>query len=201
MTSLFNDIAKTCFYPIIDIHKIKNHMTLLKTKSKEEATGAIAAVYQMMEERVKFVPNVVQLHSASPEFFEKFMPLIGHFTDHPTLDPVLVSYIRLLISKFENGTYCVSLQSAVLNNYDVSAEEISNACKDYRQINLDIKRKSLLCFVMDMMFDRLIDTNKRILELVEMGWTEKDIYEAAMLGGLQKGVVQVIKAFDVELDF
>ena len=176
-------------------------MTLIKTTSKKEASGVIAAVYQMMEERVKFIPNVVQLHTASPDLFEKFMPVVGHFSDHPTLDPILVSYIRLLISNIENGTYCVRLQSTLLNNYDICEEDIAIACNDYQQVNLDIKRKNLLCFVMDMMYNKLADTKQKILELIEMGWTEKDIYEAAMLGGMQKGVVQVIKAFDVELDF
>ena len=176
-------------------------MTLLKTVGKEEATGIIAATYKMMEERVKFIPNVVQLHTVSPELFEKFMPVVGHYTDHPTLDPVLVSYIRLLISKLEDGTYCVRLQSAVLNNYGVSAEDIAVACENYHKTNLDVKRRNLICFVIDMMYNELTNKEEKLHDLIEMGWTEKDIYEASMLGGIQKGVVKVIKAFDVKLDF
>lgn len=176
-------------------------MTLLKTISKEEAKGSVAAVYQMMEDRVKFIPNVVKLHSASPEFFEKFMAITGYYTDHPTLDPVLVSYIRLLISNMEGANYCVRLQSAVLNNYQVNKEDITDACTNYGNINLDTKRKLLLCFVMDMMYDKLTNTKENIAELTEAGWTEKDIYEACMLGAVQKGVTKVIKGFEVDFDF
>jgi alkylhydroperoxidase family enzyme len=176
-------------------------MTLLKTIDKEEATGSVAAVYQMMEDRVKFIPNVVKLHSVSPEYFEKFMAITGFYTDHPTLDPVLVSYVRLLISNIEGANYCVRLQSAVLNNYKVEKEDILLACKDYKEINLDTKSKLLVCFVLDMMYDRLSNTRERIDELTAAGWTEKDIYEASMLAAVQKGATKVIKGFEVEFDF
>jgi alkylhydroperoxidase/carboxymuconolactone decarboxylase family protein YurZ len=51
------------------------------------------------------------------------------------------------------------------------------------------------------MFDRLTDTKIRVTKLKEVGWTEKDIYEACMLGAVQKGTTQVIKAFEIENDF
>jgi hypothetical protein len=50
-------------------------MSILKTISKEKATGAVAAVYQMMEERVKFISKVVKMHSVSHDYFEKFMAI------------------------------------------------------------------------------------------------------------------------------
>ena len=176
-------------------------MTLLKIISKEKATGGVAAVYQLMEDRIRFIPNIVKLHSASPDFFEKFMAITGYYTDHPTLDPVLVSYIRLLISNMEGADYCVRLQSAVLNNYQIEKEDIRNACEDYYKINMDAKGRLLLCFVMDMMYDKLSDTEGRMHALSTAGWSEKDIYEASMLAGIQKGVTKVIKGFEVEFDF
>jgi alkylhydroperoxidase family enzyme len=176
-------------------------MSILKITNKDEATGAVAAVYQLMEDRIKFIPNVVKMHSVSSDFFEKFMAVTGFYTDHPTLDPVLVSYIRLLISHHENAEYCIRLQSAVLNNYKVTADDIKIACNDYNLINLDPKRKMLVCFVLDMMFDRLTDAENNVNKLKEVGWTEKDIYEASMLGAVQKGTTKVISAFKVENDF
>lgn len=176
-------------------------MSLLKSIKKEEASGAVTAVYKTMEERVGFVPNVVKMHTASPELFEKFMGLVGHYTDHPTLDPVIVSYVRFLISSMENTTYCMKLQSAVLKNYKVTEEEISTASRDYHNIALDPKRKEMIIFVLDMIYGKPGDTKKRINQLKELGWSEKDIYEMSMLAAIQKGVVQVIKAFDVQPDF
>ena len=176
-------------------------MSLLKMISKEEATGSVAAIYQFMEEKVNFIPNVVKLHSASPEFFEKFMAVTGHFTDHPTLDPVLVSYVRLIISFKEGSAYCYRLQSAVLANYQIEKDDIERACVDYAHIDLDEKRLRMVCFAMDLMYNNLSNTKERITELTLLGWTEKDIYEVSMLGAIQKGVVQVIKAFRVKKDF
>jgi hypothetical protein len=176
-------------------------MSLLKSIKKEEASGAVAAVYQKMQERVGFVPNVVKMHTASPEFFEKFMGLVGYYTDHPSLDPVIVSYVRFLISSMENTTYCLKLQSAVLMNYKVPQEDLSTAGKNYHKVDLEPKRKEMVLFVMDMMYGKLKNTEERIAQLKELGWSEKDIYEMSMLAAIQKGVVQVIKAFEVQPDF
>jgi alkylhydroperoxidase/carboxymuconolactone decarboxylase family protein YurZ len=176
-------------------------MSLLKSISKEEASGAVDAVYKMMEERVGFIPNVVKMHTASPELFEKFMGLVGYYTDHPSLDPVIVSYVRFLISSMESTTYCMKLQSAVLMNYKIPQEDLSAAGKNYHKVNLDPKRKELVIFVLDLMYGKLKNTKERIARLKELGWSEKEIYEMSMLAAIQKGVVQVIKAFEVQPDF
>ena len=176
-------------------------MSLLKSIKKEEASGAVATVYEMMQQRVGFIPNVVKLHTASPDLFEKFMSLVGHYTDHPSLDPVMVSYVRYLISSIENTTYCMKLQTAVLKNYNVTGEELSVAGRDYHEIALDPKRKELVLFVMDMMYGKPGNTQKRIIQLKDLGWAEKDIYEMSMLGAIQKGVVQLIKTFEIQPDF
>jgi len=49
---------------------------------------------------------------------------VGYYTDHPSFDPVMVSYVRFLISSIENTTYCMKLQSAVLVNYKVPQEDL-----------------------------------------------------------------------------
>lgn len=183
------------------INKKFEAMSLLKSIRKEDASGSVAAIYEMMQERVGFVPNVVKMHTASPVFFEKFMGLVGHYTDHPSLDPVMVSYVRFLISSIENTAYCMKLQSAVLKNYNVTEEELSLAAQDYHKISLDPARKALVLFVIDMMYDKTGNVENQIDQLKESGWSEKDIYEMSMLAAIQKGVVQVIKAFRVAPDF
>jgi len=176
-------------------------MALLNYTKRDEATGEMANIYEMLEDRIKFIPNVVQFHSVSPEMFTKFMNLSGHYIDHPTLDPITVAYIRFLISAKEKGEYCVRFQSFVLQKYNVTEDDLIEAHNDYYKINLDTKRKDLVCFVMDEMYDNLFKKIDRINRLKDLGWTEKDIYEASILGAIQKGMVKVINTFEVEFDF
>jgi hypothetical protein len=176
-------------------------MSLISYVKKEEATGPIAEIYEMLEQRIQVIPNVVQFYTASPELFGKFMNLIGHYIDHPTLDTATVAYIRMLISHKEDATYCVLLQSGILRSLEIPDQDLELAREDYTRVNLPEKSRALVCFVLDQMFDKLTDTRARINELKELGWSEKDIFEASVMGAIQKGMVNVIKSFEVELDF
>ena len=83
----------------------------------------------------------------------------------------------------------------------VTQEAIEQAKRDYNLIQLDEKRKLLVCFVLDEMFDKMDNAEQRINELRKLGWADKDIYEASIIGALQKGMVQLLKTFKVEIDF
>lgn len=176
-------------------------MALINYIKREEATGQVAELYKNIEEKMKVVPNVIQFHTASPDMFGKIMSVLNHYSNHQSLNPVVVSYIRLLISNMAGGEYCVRFQSALLHLMGVSERDIKIAKDDYHNMNLDSKNKALVCFILDQMFDKIEHAKDKIDELKSLGWTEKDIYEASVLGALQKGMVQVIKTFKVEIDF
>ncbi|PLX22670.1 MAG: hypothetical protein C0597_02120 [Marinilabiliales bacterium] len=176
-------------------------MSLLNYVKREEATGHIAEIYDMLEERIKVIPNVVQFYTASPELFGKLMGLIGHFIDHPKLEREMVAYTRMLISHKSKAEYCVKLQSGILRSMEISEQDLDVAKEDYTKVRLNDKNRALVCFVLDMMFDKLENAKSRIEELKEHGWTDKDIFEASVMGAIQKGMVNVIKTFEVQPDF
>jgi hypothetical protein len=51
------------------------------------------------------------------------------------------------------------------------------------------------------MTDKQINEKARIENLRKLDWTDKDIYELSFIWGLQKGIVSVIKGFDLKIDF
>lgn len=176
-------------------------MALIDFVKKEEATGKIAEMYQLLEQRMQILPNVIQFNTASPELFEKMMSFWQHYMDHPHFDSQLVAWIRLLISHAEGGTYCVRFQSSILGYLGVQGEELSAALQDYHKLPLEQKRRDLVAFVVDVLLGNHKDTEVQLAHLRSHGWTDQDIYEASVLGALQKGMVQVVKAFQVEIDF
>ena len=176
-------------------------MALINYIKKEEATGKIAEIYSMLEAQLNILPNVIQFHTASPDLFEKLMGFLSHFFDHPTIDHVTIAYIRLLISGIEEGEYCIRFQSSILKYLEVLDEDIELALEDYNEVQLDPKRKELVCFVLDTMYNKLESKSAIIQLLRALGWTDKDIYEASVLAALQKGMVKVVSTFEVEIDF
>lgn len=176
-------------------------MSLIETVQEKEANGFIAQVYSGIKSKMNRVPNVIKFHTASPELFEKVMPVFDYYSGHPNLDPILVAYIRMLLSGIYECNYCIRFQTSVLKFMGISENDIDQAKENYYKVNLDYKRKLLLCFVLDEMQDKIENPKERINELTQFGWTEKDIYEASILGALQRGMVQLIKTFKVDIDF
>ncbi len=105
-------------------------MALINYVKKDEATGAIASIYEKMEQRLNILPNVLQFHTASPGLYPKLISIFDHFIEHERLDVFTIAYTRLLVSHLGGGEYCVRFQSSILKYLGVSEENIEKAKQD-----------------------------------------------------------------------
>lgn len=176
-------------------------MTLLKQINETEANDVVKQVYQGFTQNIGRVPNVVKFHSVSPTIFPYLMGMVNEFSNHPTIDPILVSYLRMLVSHKYAGEYCVKFQSFLIKNRGESHQNITQAIKNPQSIKMDEKRKELLLFALDVVCGHPDNIEDRIQHVKSLGWTDSDIYELCFLGGLQKGMVPLIKGFKVEHDY
>lgn len=176
-------------------------MTLLKQVNENEATDAVKQVYDGFSQILGKVPNVVKFHTASSTIYPYFMGLVNEFADHPRLDPILLTYLRIMVSNKYGGAYCVKFQSFLAKARGESDENISAAINKPETIDLDEKRKTLLLFALDVVDGKHDNIENRIAALKSIGWCEQDIYEICFLGGLQKGMVPLVTGFKVEHDF
>lgn len=176
-------------------------MTLLKQVNENEATDMVKQVYDGFTQVLGRVPNVVKFHTASSTIYPYFMGLVNEFADHPNLDPVLLNYLRIIVSHRYGGEYCVKFQSFLAKSRGESEDNIETAISNPHEINMDDKRKTLLLFALDIVDGNHDDVENRIAALKSIGWTDQDIYEICFLGGLQKGMVPLIMGFKVEHDF
>ncbi len=177
-------------------------MSLISYVKKEEAQGQIAEMYKALEAKLNILPNVVQFHTASPELYPKLIGFLEHFFDHPNLGLTTIAYIRMLVSDREGGQYCVRFQTSILKYLGEKESDIEQTKTNYNNLKLDAKAKQLVLFVLDVIFSSEHEgIEERLNELKELGWSEPDIYEACMIAAFQKGVVPIIKAFQLEMDF
>ena len=176
-------------------------MSLLKTVFENDATGVLKEIYGGFSQKLGKVPNVMKVHSVSPEFFGRLMGVYQYFMGHPTLDPLLVGLLRVIISNKNQGEYCVAFQSQVARLNGASDEDLEQAKKDVHGLKMDEKRKSLLVFAVRLIQREEQDTKKEIEKLKTLGWTEKEIYELCVVGALQKGFIPMVEGFEVEIDY
>lgn len=176
-------------------------ISLLKTVNPDEAQGVVKDVYAGFSEKLGKLPHVIRFHSASPRVYGYLMGLMNEFAGHSTLDPVLQAFLRAIVSRREGGEYCVKFQSFLLQAYGVPPEKIEKALHNPEDAPLADKQKHLLLFALRLIEGQTEATPEEIEKLHDMGWTDEEIYELCFLGGLQKGMVPLIKGFKVAHDF
>ncbi|MCG8700388.1 MAG: hypothetical protein MI922_20200, partial [Bacteroidales bacterium] len=152
-------------------------MTLLKTLPENEATGVAKVVYDGFKQQFGKIPNIIKFHTASTYTFETFMSLIQLFAEHSKLDRVLISYLRLILSRKYGGNYCVSFQSFINKAHGESDENIQQALDDVTKLNMDEKRKSLLLFTIELLEGTNANIKNQLEQLHLLGWDDKEIYE------------------------
>lgn len=176
-------------------------ISLLKTVKPEEANDLVKDVYKGFSEKMGKVPNVIQFHTASQKVYGYLMGMFNDFSMHPTIDPVLQAYLRVIISHREGGEYCVEFQSFLLQAYGVSNEEIKLVLEDPENVRIDEKQKQLLLFALRLIEGSPGNTSEDLHKLHNLGWSDREIYEMCFLGGVQKGMIPLVKGFEVEHDF
>lgn len=176
-------------------------MSLLKSVSESEAQNEVKQVYGGFAQLLGRVPNVVKFHTASTTTYKYLMGVINEFADHPTLDPVLITYLRIIVPFKLKGEYCVKFQSFLIKNRGVTDEEIEIAKRNPANLPIDEKRKALLLFVLDVLDDKHENIEEKLDKVRSHGWTDQEIYELCFIGALQKGMTHLIKAFKVEHDY
>lgn len=174
-------------------------MALLQTVSAEEAEGKVKEVYERLMETARTVPLPMKMMSASPDLLAIQIQNLGHYFRHPTLGFELLALIRLLVANHFNYPYCVMFNSSLLQMLTEMTDEQLEAVKaDPATATLDERDKKMLLFVLKTVITPDAIEQADVHSLKDMGWTEKDIFEAAHHGADMIRHGTLFKAFKMD---
>lgn len=158
-------------------------MALIKTVGYEEAEGKVKEVYDRLMETARTIPLPMKMMSASPDLLAVQIQSLGHYFRHPTLGFSLLGHIRLLVAHHFNYQYCVEFNSSLLQVLAETTDEQLEAVKaEPSAADLDDRDKAMLLFVLKAVFTPDETVQADVDSLKDMGWTEKDIFEATHHG-------------------
>lgn len=158
-------------------------MALIKTVAMEEAEGKVKEVYDQLMKTARVVPRPMQMMSASPDLLAIQIQSLGHYFRHPTLGFALLAHIRLLVAHHFKYPYCVEFNSSLLQMLtDITDEQLDAVKADPSAAPLEDRDKAMLLFVMKGVISPDTVEKSDVEGLKEMGWTEKDIFEATHHG-------------------
>jgi uncharacterized peroxidase-related enzyme len=176
-------------------------MALINMVDKDNATGRVADIYEIMVNTMGFIPNAFKVYSSSEHVLDTQFGNLGYYMRHPVLSGKLLAFIRLLVSEQEACAYCIGVNTGILFQYGVLPDAITEIRKDPSKAPLEPKELAMLLFVLKMVKDPASVNADDVAGLRNLGWTDKDILEASYHGASQVGADKIFNAFKIELDF
>jgi len=176
-------------------------MPLIKTYEKEEATGELEKLYEMIIAMRGKVANNAKIFSASPELLRQQMDFVKYYMNHPTLSIPLLASLRVLVSSGEDCTFCIDYNTGMLINMaGWSFEEVQAMRQDIDKANLPPREVAMLkVAVKAIKNSHAIDAND-LEPLREMGWEDKDILDAINHAARMLATDIIFNTFKVEVD-
>lgn len=173
-------------------------MALIQTVAMEDAEGKVKEVYDQLMETARVIPRPMQMMSASPDLLAIQIQSLGHYFQHPTLGFALLAHIRLLVAHHFKYPYCVEFNSSLLQMLtDITDEQLDAVKADPAAAPLDERDNAMLLFVMKSVTMPDDVEQADVDALKKIGWTEKDIFEAAHHGADMIRHGTLFKAFKI----
>lgn len=175
-------------------------MALLKLVPPENADGKLAELYSLTEEMFGAVPNNVRMLGVSPAILENQLEFARYFRAHPTLSVPFLAMVRLVVAASTDSPYCEKLNTGMLAQLGVPANQAEALKGDPRSAPLNDKEKALLTFVLRATKDSHGITAEDVQKLRELGWGDVDIFDAVAHGARAVATNIIFDTFKLESD-
>lgn len=175
-------------------------MALIEFVSEENAQGEVANVYNTLKEKWGFVPDALKLFSPSEFLINHVFSSIGYFSTNMDLGGKLLALIRLMVSEEEKCVFCISMNRGILMQYGFLPEQLDAIQSDIENVSLPENEKSLLKFALKVVKNSSGVTSEDVQGLKSLGWTDKQILEAAYHATNQLSTDKLFNAFQINND-
>ena len=128
------------------------------------------------------------------------MEFARYFRAHPTLSVPFLAMVRLLVAKSTESPYCEKLNTGMLMQLGVPADEVNALKGDPQSAPLSDKEQALLTFVLKATRDPHSVTAGDVEKLRGLGLSEADIFDAVAHGARAVATNIVFDAFQLEDD-
>jgi len=173
-------------------------MSLIKTVSSEKAEGEVAEAYSLFTKGGVAVPKPMEMSSVSPGLLKILSQQVGYYMNHPSLGFALLSLIRYLSAKKLNYVFCTSFNENFLKMQGMDEEKIKEVEKDPTKAPIEDKDRAMLGFVMKALENPESIAQADMEALYNLGWTDRDIFDALNHGTAMIGPSILMKTFKMD---
>ena len=147
-----------------------------KNKAQQER---LEKIYKKMKVVYGVVPPQMEfLGSIEAEYLEEFLTMVLRITKHPHINPDLFAFIRLHIAFKESYAYCKMYNTKMLLTKEYTQTQLDDAVEHIETVPFDDRHKQLAIHAIKAIYESGACMQKDFDALYEMGWTQKDVFDA-----------------------
>jgi len=165
----------------------------------QDATGTVKNIFEMSQKRFGYIPNAIRMQSINPDTIQFFAGLSKYFVHESRLSEKFRLIANESIAKKDSCEYCVSMmQGALHNKFGIDKEALANIIDDPSTAPLEADEKALLTFILKVVEDSNSTTKEDIKELNDLGWSDKDIFDAVNFATQMVKTHMMLNALKIE---
>ncbi len=128
-------------------------------------------------------PQVYFLGAIGADYLEAFVKNVAYIARHPAIKPDLFAFIRLHIAYREGYPFCSIFNRALLKKRGYDDKACEAAIADIEAVPFDAKHRQLARFAIKAMYDSTSCHSADFTRLYEMGWRQRDVFDAVEHAG------------------
>ncbi|MCF8715081.1 carboxymuconolactone decarboxylase family protein [Joostella atrarenae] len=171
--------------------------TRIKTLNPETTTGKSKELFDAVQKKLGFVPNLLKVLGNSPATLETYLTL-GSLTEKGNFKHKVREQLALTIAETNNCDYCLSAHSKIGSGHGLTAEEIN---KNRKGTSEDAKIEALLQFTKKVTENKGVVSDADLKTFKDAGYTDEDVLEVVLNVVANTLTNYVNHIADTEIDF
>src|SRR3954451_1515166 len=173
-------------------------MAYIDTIPEEQATGAVAAMYDADRELGGHVRNFAKAFSAAPDIYAAWVKL--NSTIKARMDLRRYELATLAAARRLRSTYCAHAHGSVLLDQFLDAETLRVVATDHHNAGLDAAEVAVMDYADKIAADATAVTADDVERLRSHGLSDKEIADVAMAAAARCFFSKALDALGVEAD-
>ena len=164
----------------------KDKVTALKLelKQKNNEENNVSDYLKIVEEKIGFVPNVLNAFSKFPKQFEGFTKLYNSLMlGESGLSKLEREMIAVTVSSENQCFYCLVAHGAAVRELSNDPQLGERLVSNFESANLSKKHKSMLRFVRTLTKNPSVINENDRKTLTDVGFNDRDIWDISLIVG------------------
>jgi hypothetical protein len=121
---------------------------------------------------MKFIGNI------DADYLEDYLRMVKRIQNQKNINPDLFAFLRLHVAFKEDYTFCKIFNTKFLLAKNYSQEQLDEVISDVALVPFDVKHKALAEHALKALYKSREVTQNDFDALYEMGWSQKDVFDA-----------------------